>query len=147
MFVTISHRILLRMINLSNRNCRGNQNTHFMFSNFFQKCAIYRIMSKNVVKPERPQMTMWQHIACGVSKAKCAEAHACTHVPSLTHTHTQEYVIHTALPWQQWFCKRTFLLHCTYIACLVALRQYWQAFALINLLLGFLCQNSWISVS
>jgi hypothetical protein len=34
-FMTISHSFLLRMRNVSNKNCRENQNTHFMFSNFF----------------------------------------------------------------------------------------------------------------
>jgi hypothetical protein len=33
--------------------------THFMFSNFLSgNHAVYEIMSKNMVKPERPQMMM-----------------------------------------------------------------------------------------
>jgi len=36
-FVIISHRGILRMRNVSDKNCRGNQNTNFMFSNFFLK--------------------------------------------------------------------------------------------------------------
>ena len=35
-FFTISRSILVRMTN-SLKKCRGNQNTHFMFSNFFRK--------------------------------------------------------------------------------------------------------------
>jgi hypothetical protein len=31
----IYHSVLLRMRNVSDKYCRGNQNTHFVFSNFF----------------------------------------------------------------------------------------------------------------
>ena len=56
--VTISRRILLRMRNVIDKRRRKNQNTHFVFSDFFQKSrAVYEIMSKNVVEPESPQMT------------------------------------------------------------------------------------------
>jgi hypothetical protein len=38
------------MINVSNEICEENQNTHFMFSNFFPKnYAIYTVVLKNVV--------------------------------------------------------------------------------------------------
>jgi hypothetical protein len=42
-FVLIFHWILLRMRNISGRNCRENQNTHFTFSNsFFRKsCRLW----------------------------------------------------------------------------------------------------------
>ena len=36
-FVTISCWILLRIRNVSDKSCRENQNTHFMYSNFFLK--------------------------------------------------------------------------------------------------------------
>ena len=35
-FLIIS-RSVLRMKNVSDKNCRGNQNTHFLFSNYFSK--------------------------------------------------------------------------------------------------------------
>jgi hypothetical protein len=34
-FMTISRSVLLRMRNVSDKSCRENQNTHFVFSNFF----------------------------------------------------------------------------------------------------------------
>jgi hypothetical protein len=34
-FLTISCWITLRMKNVSDKRCRGNQNTHFIFNNFF----------------------------------------------------------------------------------------------------------------
>jgi hypothetical protein len=45
------------MRNVSNESCKENQNTHFTLGYFSENCAIYEIMSKNVVEPEGPQMT------------------------------------------------------------------------------------------
>ena len=60
-FVIVSRPFLLRMRKISGRNCRENQNTHFIFSNpffFFENRPVYEIMWKNIVQPERPQMTV-----------------------------------------------------------------------------------------
>ena len=39
-FLVISGSVLLRMKNVSEKGCRGNQNTHFVFSDFsFSKIA------------------------------------------------------------------------------------------------------------
>jgi hypothetical protein len=72
------------MRDVSDKNCRGNQNTHFVFGTFFEHRAVYEIMWKNTVEPDRPQMTIW-HIACSI--------------PKTTNTHS-EYVILTAFPLQ-----------------------------------------------
>ena len=46
------------MRNYLDESCRENQNTHFMFSDFFsENIAVYEIMQKNMVEPEGPQMT------------------------------------------------------------------------------------------
>ena len=46
------------MGNVLDKSCRENQNTHFMFNNFFfENRAVYDIMSKNMVESEGPQMT------------------------------------------------------------------------------------------
>ena len=37
----ISRSVLLRMRNVSDRSCRENQNTHFVFSNFFPKIVSF----------------------------------------------------------------------------------------------------------
>jgi hypothetical protein len=34
-------------------------NTHFMFNSFFLKIMSYEIMRKNMVDPDRPQMTVY----------------------------------------------------------------------------------------
>jgi hypothetical protein len=40
------------------KSCRENPDTHFMFNNLFpENRGVYEIMSKNVVEPERLQMT------------------------------------------------------------------------------------------
>ena len=46
-FLIISRSFLLRMVNVSDKSCTGNQNTHFVFSNFFfENCTVYEIMWK-----------------------------------------------------------------------------------------------------
>ena len=52
------HISVLRMRNISDKNFRENQDTHFVFNNsfFFENYAIYEIMWKNIVEPDRPQM-------------------------------------------------------------------------------------------
>jgi len=71
-FLITSRWILLRMRNVSDKNYRENQNTHFVFSNFFfENRAVYEIMWKKVLEQDRPQMTIWRmRIACRVTKAK-----------------------------------------------------------------------------
>ena len=43
--------------------------THFVFS-FSENRAVYEIMWTNMVKPDRPQMTIWRkRISCWLTKA------------------------------------------------------------------------------
>jgi hypothetical protein len=54
-FITVSRRILLRMTNVSEKNCREIQNTNFILINFFPKnLDVYEIMLKSKVEPDRP---------------------------------------------------------------------------------------------
>jgi hypothetical protein len=72
---------------------------------FFENRDFYEIMLKNIVQPDRPQMTIWRtRIACLVPKA--------------THKHS-EYVILVAFPLQQWLHERASMLGYTWIAYLV----------------------------
>ena len=62
-FLIISRSILHRMRNVSDKSCRGNQNTHVRLNNFsfFSKIrAVYEIIWKSVVEPGRPKMTIWR---------------------------------------------------------------------------------------
>jgi len=56
----MSRSVLLGMRNVSDRSCRENQSTHFVFSNFFplENSAVYEIMWKNIVELGRPPMTI-----------------------------------------------------------------------------------------
>jgi hypothetical protein len=100
----ISRSVLLRMRNISDTICRENQNTHFMFRNFFFPSAVYDIIAKHILQSGKPQMTWPMRIACYISKA--------------TNSHS-EYVILIAFPLQQCLQVFTTVVHHTYITCLV----------------------------
>jgi hypothetical protein len=59
-FMVVSRLILAGMRNVSNKRSSGNQNAHFMFNNFFlfENRSVYEIMWKNMVRPDRSQMTI-----------------------------------------------------------------------------------------
>ena len=102
--MTISRYILLRMTNVSNESCRINQNTHFITNNFFFLLPkIVPFMTKcrkNVLESETLQMAIWRRVACWISMATRAQAHArtlapthilvrtTTHSPTRAHVHT-----------------------------------------------------------
>jgi hypothetical protein len=69
----ISRLILLRMRSVSDRSCRENQHTHFMFNNFVsENRAIYEIMWKNMVESDRPHdnIIRCMLVCCWGSKAR-----------------------------------------------------------------------------
>jgi len=89
--------------------CRRNQNTLFVFSNFFppENCAVCEIMWESIVERGRPYMKLWgMRIACWI--------------PKDTNTHSK-YVILIAFPLQQWFHERASLLRyaCIDLSCLL----------------------------
>jgi len=59
------------MRNFADKSYREYQNMYFMFSNFFfENCAVYETMWKNVVEADGPQMTVCHMcIACWIPKA------------------------------------------------------------------------------
>jgi hypothetical protein len=76
--------------------------TRVMFKNVSKNRAVFKIMWKNIVKPGRPQMTIWNmHVECWITDSK--------------NTHS-EYV---AIPLQQLLHEGASILRHTYIACLV----------------------------
>jgi hypothetical protein len=71
---------------------------------FFRKLAVYQVMCKNIVDPDRRKMTIWRmRIACWVTRA--------------INTHS-EYVIFIAFPLQQWLHERASMLRYTSIGCI-----------------------------
>ena len=69
-FSIISHSVLLKMKNVSDKSCRETRNTHFMFSNFLEIRVVYEIMWEHIVEWGRPHMTI-KHMqnACAITKA------------------------------------------------------------------------------
>jgi hypothetical protein len=108
-----SHSVLLKMRKVSDEICRENQNTYFTFNNppYFDR--VVHEMCENIVKPDRPQMTIWcLRIACWLPKA--------TNTPS-------EYITLTAFPLQQWLRERASMLCYMYVdrlACVLGFALY-----------------------
>jgi len=92
------------MRNVWDKSCRGNQNTYFMFSNFFffrKSCSLWDNVEK-YCRTGQSEMTIWRtRIACTVTTAKS--------------THSQ-YVKFTAFFLQEWLHERASALglcmHC-----------------------------------
>jgi len=65
------------MRNVSDKSCAGNENTHFVFSNFyFENRAVNEKTRKNIVEWSRSQIITWRvRIACWIPKATNAHAH------------------------------------------------------------------------
>jgi hypothetical protein len=87
------------MRNVSGKSFRKYQYTHFMFHNFFlENRAVYETMWKNMVQPDRPQMTIRRmRIACWITKTTGTHAHS-------------KYVILMAFLRQQWLRERASIL-------------------------------------
>jgi hypothetical protein len=91
------------MRNVSAKMCGVNQNTHFMFSNFFpENISVYQVIWKNIVEPSRPQVTIR---LLRISRW----------LPKATNIHSK-YETLTAFSLQQWLHNRASLLRYTYIA-------------------------------
>jgi hypothetical protein len=90
---------------ISEQSCRENQNKHFTFNNFFfENYVVYEIMQKNIVEPDRPQMTIRRmRIVCWIPLAT---------------NKLSGYVILGAFPLQQWLHEGASMLRYTYTACL-----------------------------
>jgi hypothetical protein len=92
------------MRNVSDKGCRENQNTYFVFRKlFFRKSCRLRDNVKNTLERGMRQMTIWRiRIACWMRKA--------------TNTHSS-CVILIAFPLQQWLQEHASMLRYTYRAC------------------------------
>ena len=108
-FLIISLSVLRIVRNVSYSSCGGNQNTRFMFSNFFppENHAFY----DNVEKHGRAG-----YATDDIIRRMCF---ACW-ITKVTNTHS-EYVIFPAFPLQQWLRECSLGLGYTFMACLVYL--------------------------
>ena len=104
-FLIICHSLILRKRNVSDECCRENQNTHFMFNNFFSRKSCQLLCGKIWWAGQATDdITQHMRIACWITKA--------------TNTHLK-YVILIVCPLQQWLHKHASMLCHTYTACLV----------------------------
>ena len=105
-FMTTPRWFLLRVRSVSDKSFGENQNIHFTFSDwlFSEYRAVYEIMSKNMVEPERTQTIRRLRVAYWISKLTRRKhtpalvhlyplIHPPTHTHTHTHTHTQKHVI------------------------------------------------------
>ena len=102
-FVVISRSVRPRMRNVSDKSCRENQETTFIFSNFFRKLCL---LWDNVEKYSR------------AGKATGDNMRVSRRVPKAANTHL-EYVIVIAFLLQQWLHESTTVLRYTYTGCFV----------------------------
>jgi hypothetical protein len=59
--VNFMSRRVLRVRNILSKRCRENQKGHFMFNQIFffpENRAVCEITRKNIVEPDRPQVTL-----------------------------------------------------------------------------------------
>ena len=117
----ISRRTLLRMGNVSGKSCGENRNKHFTFQTFFpENRAVYELMWKNMLQPDRPPMTLGpMRFSCCLRKG--------------TNTHS-EYVILIAHP-QKWLRQRAWMLRYTCTAWHVSLRKDLKSLTLFTALI------------
>jgi len=97
------------MGNISDKICRENQNTYFMFTDFLflNNLGVYEIICTNMgVRQETEDKIMWRmRFACWITK--------------VTHTHTHTHTQNTDIPGQKWSGKRGLTSRLTYIVYLV----------------------------
>jgi hypothetical protein len=68
------------MRNGLNESCRDNQNTHFIFNNFFsENRTIYEIMSKNMAEAKGGRSQITSQYGANALHAGKARLHAGTH--------------------------------------------------------------------
>ena len=76
-FMIMSRGIFLRMRNVSDKICRENQNTHFMFNKFFsENRAVYEIIWKNIIEPDRTHDNIILRMRFASRLTKATNAHS-----------------------------------------------------------------------
>jgi hypothetical protein len=131
-FMTISRWLLRRIRNVSSKSCRKNQNTHFVFSNFFPKVVPFMRQCGKIWWSQRGHK--WRHNVAHtrymLEKQGYTPTHqgTCTHARALTRTHRQKcntYCFSTAIIVARTRLNVTLYVHC--LSCLVwERRQLWN---------------------
>jgi hypothetical protein len=90
--MTISRWILSRKRNVLDKSCGQNQNTHFMFSNFFffrKSCRLWdNVETYRGARGATNDVSIYPiRVVCWISKATC------THTPRHTHARAHTHII------------------------------------------------------
>ena len=118
-FMLVCRGFLLVMRNVSDKPCRENQNTHFMFKLIFfprKSCRLWVNEEKydTAFQATGDNIIRRMRFACLMTKATC--------------THS-EYVILTAFPQKQWLRERASMLRYNYLHCvslLTSIFKFWH---------------------
>ena len=112
------------MKNLSDKSCRENQNTHFMFKEFFREsCCLRDHVEKYCTAGQATDdnITWSMRISCWITKVRI---HTHTHTHMHTHTHAHTHTCTHSHTYNSLFChgnnSYTNVSQCytdTYIAC------------------------------
>ena len=130
----ITHWILPRMRDVLYRICRGNQHTHFMFSNFsfFENRVVRQFRKLWLSQKGHKWHHSMAHTSCMLDNQGYMHARVCTWTRARAHTHAQtlrqKYVIFIAFPRQQWSRTRlsiTFYVHWL-SCCFLCLLYMWS---------------------
>jgi hypothetical protein len=110
------------MRNVLDKSCRENENTRFMFSNFFWKShRSWDNVENYSVDQGSTNITVWRaglarlHLRIRIHTPMRPSTHM--HARSRKHAHTHQYVILTVFPQQQCFHECVSVLSYTCIAC------------------------------
>ena len=103
MYLIISRSFLHRMRNISNVSEKIRTHILYSITFFFLKThALYEVMWKNIIEPDRPQKTIWRmRIVCCIPKA--TDTHSEYAILFVFHCNNgcpntpERYVIHTVL--------------------------------------------------
>jgi hypothetical protein len=126
-FMVITRSVIFRK-EMFHTNVIEKIKTHISCSATFfsESLAVYEIMQKNIVDPDKPQMTIRRmRIACWIPKS------------TYTHSRLCNFIV---FPLQMWLKENTSMLRYTYISCLV---YWWNVWKKIrpNLMLSVKCCN------
>jgi hypothetical protein len=120
------------MTNVLDKSCRENQDTHFIFNNFFffrKSCHLWDNVEKyDGVRGATSDVTKWRiRVACWKYKTTCTDAHAQAHTHGHTHACAQE---HTHMSYLLLFHENNDSRKCLhvilYVHCLSCLVRWWM---------------------
>jgi hypothetical protein len=72
---------------------RKSKHTFYVPQCFSKNLAVSEIMTKNMLEPERPQMSIWRLVACWISRTTRAQERTRDRASIPTHTYTHAHAL------------------------------------------------------